>query len=105
MESIGYLVNDIIDMLDNNISFDYPLITASGGGARDSLLQFISDLTGQTISRPNIRDKTATGVFRILNDNYNTKNPDVNDLFNPMADRKKTMIKIKKWREIVSSLG
>ena len=105
MESIGYLVNDIIDMLNNNISFDYPLITASGGGARDSLLQFISDVTGLTISRPKIRDKTAMGVFRILNSNYNAKNSDENDLFNPMIDRKKMMIKIKQWRNIVLSLG
>ena len=39
------LVNDIIDMLNNNIELNSTLITASGGAARDSLLQFISDLT------------------------------------------------------------
>tara|TARA_X000001036_G_scaffold164626_1_gene156182 strand:- start:1288 stop:2685 length:1398 start_codon:yes stop_codon:yes gene_type:complete len=105
MESIGYLVNDIIDMLNNNISFDSALITASGGGARNSLLQFISDLTGQIISRPKIRDKTATGVFRILNSNYTTKQSDDSTLFKPIKDRKKMMLKIKKWREIASSLG
>ena len=104
MESIGYLVNDIFDMLNNNISFDFPLITASGGGAQDSLLQFISDLTGQIISRPTIRDKTATGVFRILNGNYNDKKPEENHLFNPIEDRKKIINKIKQWRDIASSL-
>jgi glycerol kinase len=104
MESIGFLANDIIDMLNNNISFDSPLITASGGGARNSLLQFISDLTGQIISRPKIRDKTATGVFRILNSNYTTKQSDDSTLFKPIKDRKKIMHKIKKWREIASSL-
>jgi len=104
MESIGFLVNDIIDMLNNNISFDSPLITASGGGARNSLLQFISDLTGQIISRPKIRDKTATGVFRILNSNYTTKQSNDSTLFKPIKDRKKIMHKIKKWREIASSL-
>ncbi len=105
MESIGYLVNDIIEMLNNNIAFDFPLITASGGGARDSLLQFISDLTGQIISRPRIRDKTAIGVFRILNSNYTAKKSDENELFKPMMDRKKIMIKIEQWRDIVSSLN
>jgi len=104
MESIGFLVNDIIDMLNNNISFDSPLITASGGGARNSLLQFISDLTGQIISRPKIRDKTATGVFRILNSNYTTNQSDDSTLFKPIKNRKKIMHKIKKWREIASSL-
>ena len=91
-------------MLNNNISFDSPLITASGGGARNSLLQFISDLTGQIISRPKIRDKTATGVFRILNSNYTTKQSDDSTLFKPIKNRKKIMHKIKKWREIASSL-
>ena len=105
MESIGYLVNDIIDMLNNNISFDSPLITASGGGARNSLLQFISDLTGQIISRPKIRDKTATGVFRILNSNNTAKQADDSTLFKPIKDRKKIMLKIKRWRAIASSLG
>ena len=105
MESIGFLVNDIIDMLINNISFDFHLITASGGGARDSLLQFISNLTGQIISRSTIRDKTAIGVFRILNSNYTAKESDDDTLFNPIKDRKKIMNKIKQWRDIVSSLG
>ncbi|MBH51506.1 MAG: hypothetical protein CMG70_06030 [Candidatus Marinimicrobia bacterium] len=105
MESIGYLVNDIIDMLNNNISINFPLITASGGGARDSLLQFISDLTGQIISRPKIIDKTAIGVFRILNGNYTDKKPDENDLFKPTVDRNNTIIKIKQWRNVISSLG
>ena len=105
MESIGYLVNDIFDMLNNNISFDFPLITASGGGAQDSLLQFISDLTGQIISRPTIRDKTATGVFRILNGNYNAKKTEKNYLFNPIKDRKNIITKIKQWKNIASSLG
>ena len=81
------------------------MTTASGGAAQGSLLQFISDLTGQIISRPTIRDKTATGVFRILNRDYNAKKPEESCLFNPIEDRKKIIIKIKQWRDIASSLG
>ena len=104
MESIGFLVNDIIKMLTKSISMNSPIITASGGGSRDSLLQFISDLTGQIIRRAKIRDKTALGVYRILNSNYNYKMQDEDKLFEPSKDRDKITFKIKQWREIISSL-
>ena len=104
MESIGFLVNDIIKMLTKSISMNFPIITASGGGSRDSLLQFISDLTGQIIRRPKIRDKTALGVYRILNSNYDYKMQDKDKLFEPSKDRDKITFKIKQWREIISSL-
>ena len=48
----------IFDILNDNNSTISSFIT-SGGGARDSLLQFISDISNQIIRRPNIRDKTA----------------------------------------------
>ena len=106
MESIGLLVNDIIDMLNNNIELNSTLITASGGAAKDSLLQFISDITGQIISRPQIRDKTAIGVFRILTNNNNIidLNKD-DDVFYPVKNRKKMNLKINKWRKIISSIS
>ena len=106
MESIGLLVNDIIDMLKNNIELNSNLITASGGAAKDSLLQFISNITGQIISRPQIRDKTAIGVFRILTNNNNIidLNKD-DDVFYPVKNRKKMNLKINKWRKIISSIS
>ena len=104
MESIGFLVNDILDILDDNNSTISSFITASGGGARDSLLQFISDISGQIIRRPNIRDKTANGVFRILCDNYENVATEEVDLFKPKLDRIQISKKIKLWRKIISSL-
>ena len=89
-------------MLTKSISMNFPIITASGGCSRDSLLQFISDLTGQIIRRPKIRDKTALGVYRILNSNYKIQDED--KLFEPSKDRDKITFKIKQWREIISSL-
>ena len=104
MESIGFLVNDILDILDDNNSIISSFITASGGGARDSLLQFISDISGQIIRRPNIRDKTANGVFRILCNNYENVATEEVDLFKPKLDRIQISKKIKLWRKIISSL-
>ena len=104
MESIGFLVNDIMKMLDHNDPTISSFITASGGGARGSLLQFISDISGETIRRPKIRDKTAIGVFRILSGNYeNTANEKV-DLFKPEMDQIQASKKIKLWRKIISSI-
>ena len=104
MESIGFLVNDIMDMIDHNDSTITSYITASGGGARDSLLQFISDISGQIIRRPKIRDKTAIGVFKILCDDYkNTANEEA-DLFKPNLDRIQASKKIRLWRKIISRL-
>ena len=105
MESIGFLVNDIMEMLDNNDPTVSSIITASGGGARDSLLQFISDISGQIIRRPKIRDKTAIGVFRILRDDYEDTLNEEADLFKPKIDRIQASKKIKLWRKIISSLS
>ena len=105
MESIGFLVNDIMEMLDNNNPKKSSFITASGGGARDSLLQFISDISGQIIKRPKIRDKTAIGVFRILCENYEHVADEEADLFEPQLDQSQISNKIKQWRKIISSIN
>ena len=103
MESIGFLVNDIIEMLRVNTSANFTQITASGGGARDSLLQFIADLTGHFIRRPKMKDKTALGVYRILNDDYANNMIHEGDLYEPNIDRD-ISIKIKQWKNTISSL-
>ena len=105
MESIGFLVNDIMKMLDNNNPKKSSFITASGGGARDSLLQFISDISGQIIKRPKIRDKTAIGVFRILCENYEYIADEEADIFEPQLDQNQISNKIKQWRKIISSIN
>ena len=104
MESIGFLVNDIMEILDNNTPKIPSFITASGGGARDSLLQFISDISGQIIRRPKIRDKTAIGVFRILCEKYENIATEEADLFKPKLDQIQISNKIKLWRKIISSI-
>ena len=41
-------------------------MTASGGGAKSTLLQFIADVTGIIINCSLVKDKTAIGVYRLL---------------------------------------
>ena len=103
MESIGFLVNDIIGMIKINTLANFTQITASGGAARGSLLQFIADLSGQFIRRPKMKDKTALGVYKILNNDFENKMTNEGDLFEPKKDLD-ISIKIKQWNDIISSL-
>jgi len=64
MESIGFLVNDIFHTMKTEITDK--MIPASGGGARKPLLQFISDITGNSIGHSSMKDRTAYGVFNLL---------------------------------------
>jgi glycerol kinase len=65
MESIGFLVYDIIQALKRD-EHKISVIHASGGGAREPLLQFIADLLGIPIKLSHQKDKTALGVFQLL---------------------------------------
>ena len=64
MESIGFLVNDILNTMNMNLTDK--MVPASGGGARKPLLQFISDITGKSIGHSSMKDRTAFGVFSLL---------------------------------------
>ena len=66
-KSIGLLVNDILSLAKSKLKDLPDNIMASGGGARPSLLQFISDLTGITVHRSPMKDRTALGVHALLN--------------------------------------
>ncbi len=75
MESIGFLVYDILQCI-KSAGLDLPMIlTASGGGAKSSLLQFIANISGKTISHSLLKDKTAIGVYRLLSGNNLTQAP------------------------------
>ncbi len=73
MESIGYLMNDILDCLYSAGVKIPKTLTASGGAARPVLLQFISSLTKIKIGYYDIKDRTAIGVYKILSGQYSIK--------------------------------
>ena len=84
MESIGFLVNDILECLKPAVATLPNMLTAAGGSARPSLLQFIANVTGMRIGYSSIKDRTAFGVFRILNDGYMGENSNwVDTVFYP----------------------
>jgi glycerol kinase len=66
MESIGFLVYDILTAISGQIIHDLSMITASGGGARIVLLQFIADLLQIPVGHTTLKDRTAVGVYKLL---------------------------------------
>jgi glycerol kinase len=61
MESIAYLVADILDRLKTVPGLEINRITAAGGAARPSLLQFQADILGLPVIHSSIADATALG--------------------------------------------
>ena len=105
MESIGFLVNDILNCI-KTAGLDLPAtLTASGGGAKSSLLQFIANITGKTISHLLVKDKTAFGVYRILSSNYLNQilKEEIGEIFYP--EKIPTLRgKIDKWKQSIKVL-
>ena len=96
MESIGFLFNDILNCFkDSEMKIPEPL-TASGGAARPALLQFISSLIDMEVCYFDIKDRTAIGVYKILNENSLDSDSNYKKLksfkpkFLPNKNRKKT---------------
>ena len=61
MESIAFLVSDILERLKKIPGLQIDEITAGGGAARKPLLQFQADLLGLPIRHSAISDATALG--------------------------------------------
>ena len=80
MESIGYLMNDILNCLQSAGMKIPKTLTASGGAARPVLLQFISSLTKIKIGYYDVKDRTAIGVYKILSGQYSNKFDKVKNL-------------------------
>ena len=100
MESIGFLTNDIITCLKEAKVVIPNKILVSGGGARSTLLQFISNITRLEINSFKIKDKTAIGVYKLLNKELGTASEEnlIDKVFYP-SNYKKARTKVFKWNE------
>jgi len=104
MESIGFLVNDIIQCLITHIQHRPDLLTAAGGGAREPLLQFVADLTGIPVGHSAMKDRTAYGVYKLLNPNYESDvTKSVYHIFSPNSSSE-IREKKDKWRGAIKQL-
>lgn len=109
MESIGFLVNDILEAIKIGSQINPDLITSSGGGSREPLLQFIADLTGLSVGHSIIKDRTAMGVFTMLRYyiGKKLKRPSVqcDKIFQPHYSQQDRDKKVRGWRDFLSSNG
>lgn len=109
MESIGYLVNDILCAIKKNNEITASLVSASGGGARKPLLQFIADLTGLRIGHSTLKDRTAYGVFDLLVRFDGKPRPaasvQCDDISTPMFSKVESQSRIRGWRSFLAQNG
>ncbi|HEV2293090.1 MAG TPA: glycerol kinase GlpK [Tepidisphaeraceae bacterium] len=63
LESIGYQVRDVVDMMRDRAGIDVRLLHADGGATRNALLmQFIADLTGLELCAARIAECSPLGA-------------------------------------------
>jgi len=107
MESIGYLVYDILQAIKTTSKVRPGLKTASGGGGRKPLLQFIADLTRMPIGHSNIKDRTAMGVFHLLQHSLGLELEksfvSCSEISNPEISLNERDRKISGWRKFLAS--
>jgi len=104
MESIGFLVKNILDQLQPIMDSNLKSLTAGGGGARPPLLQFIADLTGIPITNSAIKDCTAYGVFLLLRPKNGNDDYQINQIFSPRKNKAVMEKKLADWKEVLESI-
>ncbi len=109
MESIGFLTFDILELAMSHLGKLPKHIFASGGGGRPPLLQFISDLTGVSVSHGAMKDRTALGVHALLIKNYTGEWPETDLIsehhFKPEMSETKKFQKLKIWKNALKDAG
>lgn len=108
METIGFLVHDIYKSIADKTRVKPDLITVSGGGARDPLLQFIADLLQIKIGHTTLKDRTALGVYKLLrlsNDKL-VRNDSVecDKIFIPNMNKSVRQEKLLTWRTALDKI-
>lgn len=109
MESIGFLVNDIWEIIHAELGESLGDIIASGGSSRPVLLQFIADLTKKPLWNSTGRDMTALGVAKLvagqLWDNATGNGDDMrqNEFMPTMSDEVR-LRKIARWHNALEEL-
>jgi len=108
MESIGFLVHDIIKQMDLRDALP-DMLTASGGGARAPLLQFIADMLMITVGHISLKDRTAIGVFQLLykknTGHYLSVGAECDEIFEPRMKKVTRAKKLKHWQNALAQVG
>jgi glycerol kinase len=108
METIGFLVHDIYKSIADKTKLNPELITASGGGARAPLLQFIADLLQVKIGHAALKDRTALGVYKLLRLSDSKiiadESVECDKIFSPKMDKSVRDAKLGNWQMALSKI-
>jgi glycerol kinase len=109
MESIGLLVYDICEIIENQGGIRLSDIVASGGSSRPPLLQFIADLLAEDVWSSTGKDMTALGVAKLMA-HYEWEKP-LQELtggrerkFSPAMEAIEREEKVSAWRDTLRKL-
>ncbi len=108
MESIGFLVYDILKVMEQYRPFREQTLVASGGGARPPLLQFIADLAQIPIGHTPMKDCTAYGVYHLLRKGLGETippKPPCDHVYKPQMEAGERQRKIEQWRRLLEAAG
>jgi glycerol kinase len=108
MESIGFLVYDILQLMNQHRPFREEVLVASGGGARPPLLQFIADLAQIPIGHTPMKDCTAFGIYCLLREGLGETTPPkphCDHVYSPQMKPKKRGEKIDRWKRLLKERG
>ncbi|MFQ6674726.1 MAG: FGGY family carbohydrate kinase [Fidelibacterota bacterium] len=110
MESIGFLVADICQVLHEEGEIPLTDMVASGGFSRPVLLQFIADLLDRPVWSSKGRDMTALGVARLVihqlrGTSLNTGAGVRDRKFLPAMPAEERAERLARWQKGLRSLG
>jgi glycerol kinase len=113
MESIAFLVADILDKIKKIPGLKIDRIIAAGGAARRPLLQFQADLLGQTILHSSIADATALGCAFLtgIQTSFWKDIKGIQDLihgeeaFHPQISSSQRQALLDRWHELLRAKG
>jgi glycerol kinase len=109
MESIGFLIHDIFSVSRHENPLHPDVITVSGGGAREPLLQFLTDMLQIPIGLSAMKDKTAMGVLNLLKKSEDANwTPEITyceTIFEPKMNSEDRLKKLDSWNKALLSEG
>lgn len=109
MESVGFLIHDIFSVANRIQSFQPETISISGGGAREPLLQFLSDLLQIPVGLSSMKDKTAVGIFNLLkkeeNADWEPRTLECDTFYKPEISGTLRKDKLESWNRALKAEG
>ena len=110
MESIGFLIHDICEIIEEKTDIKIEDILASGGSARAVLLQFIANISGTSVTGVSLKDATALGVAKLVakQSDFDFSTSGIHEekqLYQPEMDYALKMEKLESWKNGLLDLG